>query len=91
MIVFVQGEPEDGHCIWYGVCGTDAETKKPVNCYYNGTAKPFKTQHALELYKEYCPDLYKGTQSHMLLSVISVMRMEQMRHTDKHTLKLLKV
>ncbi|KAK7091360.1 NPC intracellular cholesterol transporter 1-like [Littorina saxatilis] len=58
---FTHGEDaDDGHCIWYGQCGTDAGTKKIVNCFYNGTAKPFQTSHALELYKQYCPDLYKG-------------------------------
>ncbi|XP_076457250.1 NPC intracellular cholesterol transporter 1-like [Babylonia areolata] len=51
---------EEGHCIWYGQCGIEPTTKKPINCYYNGTAKPFKTAQALDLYQQYCPDLYKG-------------------------------
>ena len=69
--VFCWLQGEDGHCIWYGQCGTDAQTNKTVNCYYNGTAKPFKSQDTLELFKEYCPDLYDGIQSQFLLLLVS--------------------
>ncbi|KAL8625091.1 hypothetical protein ACOMHN_030726 [Nucella lapillus] len=52
---------EDGHCVWYGQCGTDPTTNKPLNCYYTGPPKPFNTSQALELYEDYCPDLYNGS------------------------------
>ncbi|XP_076437724.1 NPC intracellular cholesterol transporter 1-like [Babylonia areolata] len=55
---FVLGDT--GHCIWYGQCGNDPTTGKPLNCHYNGTARPFQTARALQLYKDLCPDLYEG-------------------------------
>lgn len=56
---FIKGD-EVGHCVWYGQCGLHPDTGKPVNCAYNGTGKPFQTQHAKDLFKEYCPDMYQG-------------------------------
>ncbi|XP_041362124.1 NPC intracellular cholesterol transporter 1-like [Gigantopelta aegis] len=49
---------EEGHCIWYGTCGTDETTGKDLNCWYNGTAKPLTDKHALGVLKSYCPDIY---------------------------------
>ncbi|KAL8568619.1 hypothetical protein ACOMHN_032275 [Nucella lapillus] len=51
---------DSGQCIWYGQCGEDPTTRKPLNCVNNGTARPFRTARALQLYKNLCPDLYKG-------------------------------
>ncbi|KAK7091358.1 NPC intracellular cholesterol transporter 1-like [Littorina saxatilis] len=51
---------DSGQCVWYGQCGFDPATKKPVNCAYNGPAKPLQTPHAVSLLKQYCPDLYQG-------------------------------
>ncbi|XP_046362428.2 NPC intracellular cholesterol transporter 1-like [Haliotis rufescens] len=49
---------EEGHCVWYDTCGTDTDTKKAINCAYNGTAKPLEDEEAVNIYRDYCPDLY---------------------------------
>lgn len=52
---------QDGHCIWYDECGfKDSGSNKELNCVYNGPPKPFKTQQGLDVFRQYCPDLYKG-------------------------------
>ncbi|XP_065843628.1 NPC intracellular cholesterol transporter 1-like [Oscarella lobularis] len=53
---------DEGHCIWYGQCGPDAQGI--VNCAYNGTAKVLREQpngvEALAKLKNFCPNLYEG-------------------------------
>lgn len=53
---------DDGHCIWYGICGVNRNGKKQY-CSYNGPAKLLDTAgqdlmrvwcpHVLERYKNY--------------------------------------
>ncbi|XP_029633427.1 NPC intracellular cholesterol transporter 1 [Octopus sinensis] len=50
---------EEGHCVWYGVCGS-VHNFQPTNCVYNGPAKPLSDPSALKILKDYCPTLYKG-------------------------------
>ena len=49
---------EDGHCSWYGECGSSPSGK--YNCLYTGPAKPMTNQTGLNILKTYCPDLIDG-------------------------------
>ncbi|XP_065174717.1 NPC intracellular cholesterol transporter 1-like [Sycon ciliatum] len=55
-----QAEPNEGRCIWYGVCSAN----KKQYCPYNGTAKVLKEQQkgaeALHILKKVCPWMYAG-------------------------------
>lgn len=47
---------KDGYCMWYGQCGTNPATKKPVNCVYNGPAKPVDGKKSFDILAELCPE-----------------------------------
>ena len=48
---------KEGYCMWYGQCGINPLTNKPVNCLYNGPAKPVTDQESHEILKKLCPEL----------------------------------
>ncbi|XP_071955334.1 NPC intracellular cholesterol transporter 1-like [Antedon mediterranea] len=51
---------EPGRCIWYDQCGTNPDTGKPVNCFYNGKAKPLMDPEGLKILNDLCPWLVTG-------------------------------
>ena len=53
------GAADEGHCVWYGQCGTDPTTNKPVNCAYNGTARALDSE-GLGYLQDLCPQYVKG-------------------------------
>lgn len=44
------------HCIWYGECSKTA-TGKPLNCYWNETARPLDDNAATALLAKHCPHM----------------------------------
>lgn len=68
---------QDGHCIWYDECGfKDSGSNKELNCVYNGPPKPFKTQQGLDVFRQYCPDLYKGNDTLTCCSDSQILTLE---------------
>ena len=55
IISFVFQLDDEGHCIWYGQCGKDEATGKPLNCVYNGPAKELNDTRAIDVLAELCP------------------------------------
>ena len=43
--------------MWYGQCGTNPFTRKPINCLYNGPAKPIDGRPSHDILVELCPAL----------------------------------
>lgn len=48
---------QDGYCMWYDQCGTDATTHKALNCLYNQPAPVLSDSNGLQILKELCPDM----------------------------------
>ena len=44
--------------MWYGQCGISPLTYLPINCLYNGPAKPVDGQASEEVLKELCPEIF---------------------------------
>ena len=44
--------------MWYGQCGINPLTYKPINCLYNGPAKPVDGPASQEILKELCPEMF---------------------------------
>ncbi|CAB4020925.1 Niemann-Pick C1 [Paramuricea clavata] len=42
--------------MWYGQCGMNPSTNKPINCLYNGPAKPVDGPKSREILFELCPE-----------------------------------
>ena len=64
---------EEGHCIWYGECGSTSSEKpggkgKPLNCVYNGAAKPMKDDEGQKLLQELCPSIAKEAQCKIIFT-----------------------
>lgn len=49
-----------GNCVWYGECGTDPDTGKPLNCPDNKPARELKNKTSIEILRDICPDLVTG-------------------------------
>ena len=43
--------------MWYGQCGTNPLTNKPINCFYNGPARPIDIPDSRDILAELCPEL----------------------------------
>ena len=43
--------------MWYGQCGMNPFTNKPINCLYNGPAKPVADRESHEILAQLCPEL----------------------------------
>ena len=43
--------------MWYGQCGTNPRTYKPVNCVYNGLAKPVDGSESFDILAKLCPEI----------------------------------
>lgn len=60
-------------CIWYGECEKHGEL--PLNCPYNGTAKPLTDPNAIKVLETWCPDFLqkysKGLFAKNFLIIIS--------------------
>jgi hypothetical protein len=65
---------KDGHCVWYGECGTNP-LGKTTNCYYNGTAKLLTDDLALQTFETACGMLYNGK-----FSSLEIHRLENNTH-----------
>lgn len=61
-------------CIMYGECGPNEKETSVYNCKYNGKAKPLP-QHILKKFKETCPHLYTGNETHTCCDVDQIIRM----------------
>ena len=64
---------ENGHCIWYGECGSTSsessgEQGKPLNCVYNGAAKPMEDVKGQKLLQELCPSIMKEARCKIILN-----------------------
>ncbi|XP_060066861.1 NPC intracellular cholesterol transporter 1-like [Ylistrum balloti] len=70
----INGDTDNGHCIWYGEC-TDNLTGKQ-NCVYNGPGKPLTDPMALSRLEQYCPQLYTGNSSLTCCSASQLVTME---------------
>ena len=42
--------------MWYGQCGTNPLTRKPINCLYNGPAKPIDSPDSRNILSQLCPE-----------------------------------
>ncbi|XP_058807080.1 NPC intracellular cholesterol transporter 1 isoform X2 [Phymastichus coffea] len=63
LVTRVTGEPDQGHCVWYGECYGVAQRK---NCPYNGPAKELTDEKALAIFKRYCPHMIPNDGSNPL-------------------------